>query len=69
MTKSTPFSLSRRQFVGTAAASAFALDFFPSRVFGANERVNIADIGVGGKGVARKRGLKNPDLSAVALVH
>lgn len=40
----------RRQFVGTSAATAFAFNFFPSRVFGANDRIHLAGIGVGGKG-------------------
>lgn len=41
---------SRRDFLGTASASAFAFTFLPSRVWGANERLNMASIGVGGKG-------------------
>ncbi len=40
----------RRQFMGRSAATAFAFNFFPSRVFGANERICVAGIGVGGKG-------------------
>ena len=43
--------LSRRQFLG-ASSSAFAFQFLPSRVWGANERINVAGIGVGGKGTA-----------------
>ena len=42
--------MSRRAFVGASAASAMAFQFLPSRVFGANERVHLAGIGVGGKG-------------------
>jgi predicted dehydrogenase len=41
---------SRRDFIGNASASAFAFTFLPSRVWGANERLNMASIGVGGKG-------------------
>ena len=44
---------SRRKFITTtttAAAAAFAFQFVPSRVFGANERLGFAGIGVGGKG-------------------
>ncbi|MGE4549924.1 MAG: Gfo/Idh/MocA family oxidoreductase, partial [Opitutales bacterium] len=41
---------SRRAFLGASASSAFAFTFLPSRVFGANERLQIAGIGVGGKG-------------------
>ena len=47
--KST-YHYSRRGFIGTAASSAFAFSFLPSRVFGANERLQVAGIGVGGKG-------------------
>ena len=41
---------SRREFIGNASASAFAFTFLPKRVWGANERLNMASIGVGGKG-------------------
>src|SRR6056300_124047 len=42
--------ITRRKFVGTTAATAFAFNFFPSRVFGANDRILLGGIGVGGKG-------------------
>ena len=42
--------VSRRSFLGTASASAFAFNFFPKSVFGANDRIAFAGIGVGGKG-------------------
>jgi len=41
---------SRRQFIGASAASALAINYLPSRVFGANERLAMAGIGIGGKG-------------------
>jgi len=41
---------SRREFIGAGAASALAVSVVPSRVFGANERLAMAGIGVGGKG-------------------
>lgn len=44
------FHYSRRTFIGAAAASAFSFQFLPSKVFGANERLQVAGIGVGGKG-------------------
>ena len=44
------FLYSRRSFIGAAAASAFSFQFLPSNVFGANERLQVAGIGVGGKG-------------------
>lgn len=46
----TTYHYSRRGFIGAAASSAFAFSFLPSRVFGANERLQVAGIGVGGKG-------------------
>lgn len=41
---------SRRTFVGSSAAAAFGFLFVPSRVFGANDRLRFAGIGIGGKG-------------------
>ena len=41
--------ITRRKFVSTTAATAFAFNFFPSRVFGANDRILLGGIGVGGK--------------------
>ncbi len=44
-------NFTRRDFlVRSSAASAFAFTYLPSRVFGANERIAFAGIGVGGKG-------------------
>ena len=40
----------RRQFIGASAAATFAFTFLPRRVWGANERLQFAGIGVGGKG-------------------
>lgn len=42
-------NLSRRKFIATAS-TAFSFQFLPSRVWGANNRINVAGIGVGGKG-------------------
>ena len=50
MRRTSRTTYSRREFIGSASASAFAFTFLPSRVFGANERLNMASIGVGGKG-------------------
>ena len=41
---------SRRSFIGASASAAFSFTFLPSRVFGANERLQVAGVGVGGKG-------------------
>ena len=48
--KFTKTYVSRRSFIGTAAATAFSFNFFPKRVFGANDRIAFAGIGIGGKG-------------------
>jgi len=45
-------ALSRRQFLAGTAAAGAAYSIFPSRAYGANERVNIGIIGLGGKGGA-----------------
>ena len=50
MAKKTIMTLSRRKFIGASAVSAFTLTYLPSHVFGANERLRIAGVGVGGKG-------------------
>ena len=47
--------LPRRQFLGAAATSAFSFMYVPQRVWGANERINVAGIGVGGKGAGEVR--------------
>lgn len=41
---------SRRLFLGSAAASAFAFTLLPARAIGANSRLRVAGVGVGGKG-------------------
>ncbi|HTH47683.1 MAG TPA: Gfo/Idh/MocA family oxidoreductase, partial [Candidatus Limnocylindria bacterium] len=40
----------RRVFIGSSSAAAFGFLLLPSRVFGANDRLRIAGVGVGGKG-------------------
>ena len=44
--------ITRRKAIQAGAASAFAFNFFPARVFGANARIAVAGIGAGGKGRA-----------------
>ena len=59
--------LSRRRFLAASAASALAFTYIPSRVFGANERVNLACIGVGGKGAGEVKDLHGAGCNIVAL--
>ena len=60
-------SISRREFVGRAASSTFALSFIPKTVWGANERINVACIGVGGKGASDVSGAAGAGGTIVAL--
>jgi predicted dehydrogenase len=58
---------SRRNFVGAAASSAFVFTFVPSRVWGANDRLNIAGIGAGGKGASEINDSAREGCNIVAL--
>lgn len=44
--------ITRRKFTKGAAAALFGFQVVPSRVFGANDRINLAGIGTGGKGAS-----------------
>jgi predicted dehydrogenase len=57
----------RRQFLKASAASVFAFQIVPSRVFGANERVAVASVGVGGKGASDVAGAKGAGADIVAM--
>ena len=58
---------SRRTFIKAAATSALACNYLPSHVFGANDRVNVAGIGVGGKGASDVMGADKHGAKIVAL--
>jgi predicted dehydrogenase len=58
--------ISRRTFAG-AAASAFAFTYVPKRVFGANDRLQVACIGVGGQGGGDVRDVAASGCDVVAL--
>jgi predicted dehydrogenase len=63
--------VSRRAFQKTAsaaAASAFAFQFVPSRVWGANERPALAGIGCGGKGESDIANSASAGFQVVGLV-
>ena len=56
----------RRTFLKSAAASALAINFVPSRVFGANDRVRIGVAGINGRGgshIGAYLGMKNVEVS------
>ena len=59
--------ISRRKAIQVGATSAFAFNFFPSRVFGANNRIAVAGIGAGGKGTADIAGSAAAGADIVAL--
>ena len=58
---------SRRTFIKVAATTAFACNYVPSQVFGANSRINVAGIGVGGKGSSDVMGADKHGAKIVAL--
>ncbi len=59
--------ITRRTFAGVASASAFAFHFIPRSAWGANERLNVAGIGVGGKGRSDVSGAAGAGCNIVAL--
>jgi predicted dehydrogenase len=61
------FRTNRRSFIRGTAASAFAFTVLPGRVWGANERVNLACIGIGGKGAGDIADLSAAGANIVAL--
>ena len=61
-------SVTRRQFLGSTAASALAFTFVPSRAFGANEKLNIAAIGSGGMGGGNIGAVKSQNIVALCDV-
>ena len=60
-------SPTRRRFLKASAASVFAFQVVPSRVFGANERVAVAGIGAGGKGASDIAGAQGAGADIVGL--
>lgn len=58
---------SRRNFLKGTASTAFGFQFLPSRVWGANDRINVASIGVGGKGAGEVSDISAAGGNIVAL--
>ena len=59
--------ISRRKFVATATAASFAFTYIPRRVWGANDRLCVAGIGVGGQGGQDIKGVAQAGATVVAL--
>ena len=59
--------VSRRKFLSLSATASFGFQFLPSRVKGANDRINVAGIGVGGKGTADVHSAAKAGAHIVAL--
>ena len=59
--------VSRRNVVKGAAAAAFGFTFVPGRVWGANERVRVGCIGIGGKGASDVADIAAAGADIVAL--
>ncbi len=60
--------ISRRQFTKAATVAVSAFTVLPSRVFGANERLNIAGIGIGGHGKQNIRACAGQNIVALCDV-
>ncbi len=73
-TQSSGTALNRRRFLGVAATAATAFTILPRRVLGidgtpgANERLNIAAIGIGGQGNADLHAQPNDNIVALCDV-
>ena len=60
-------STNRRRFLKTTAAATFGFQVVPSRVFGANSKVQLACVGVGGKGSSDIAGNQKAGAAVVGL--
>ncbi len=59
--------ISRRRFVQVSAASALAVTFVPRSAWGANERIGVGSVGIGGKGASDVSGAAGAGGTIVAL--
>ncbi|SVD85367.1 uncharacterized protein METZ01_LOCUS438221, partial [marine metagenome] len=59
-------NISRRQFAKGTAVALTIPTFLPGSVFGANERLNVAAIGAGGKGAVDIDGCSRENILAMA---
>ena len=50
-------NMNRKQFIQTTASGLVGASFIPGTVWGANDKLNIAFIGIGGRGRIHVRAL------------
>lgn len=62
-----PPPLSRRRFLRTAGAAWASVHFIPVRAFGANSRLNLAGVGIGGVGFPQLRDCEKAGFNIAAL--
>src|SRR5690349_15945570 len=60
-------TVTRRNFLAASAAATFAFTYVPKRAFGANDRIYVAGIGVGGQGGGDIKGVAAAGGTVVAL--
>jgi len=62
-------NMTRKQFIQSTATGVLGATFVPGRVWGANDRLNIACIGIGGRGglLARTLGSKSDSVNLLAF--
>ena len=65
--RTTASESSRRRFLKQSATAVAAATFIPRSVFGANDRINIGCIGIGGKGASEVTGVAGAGGTIVAL--
>jgi predicted dehydrogenase len=71
MSSAKHFPVSRRDFMANSTLAAFAFNYIPSRLKGAqapNDKLNIAAIGVGGQGGANLSACENENIVALCDV-
>ena len=64
--KQIPSSMKRRQFLKTTAGAFAGVQILPASAVGANERLNLAFIGIGGKGEHAVRSLQGNSMVNLA---
>ena len=71
MKPNRPARLTRRRIIAASAASAFAFQYFPGRLFGQDapsNKLNLAAIGVGGQGASNLKACTYENIVALCVV-